>query len=83
MGFLTESQKSELLSKLHGKIGCATCAYSNHSLHDEILALPIVERGVPSGLSVNDQKFVPIVMAICSSCSRASFFAATPLISLT
>jgi len=77
MGALSESEKEGVLAKIRQQYkGCPDCSpIGGGSSMGDIVALSVVEKGIPSGLTLGSQ-FIPAIPITCNSCGRITFFAA-------
>ena len=78
MGVLSEVKKSNALAAIQQKYrGCPLCApFGTRSSLGDVVALPLVEKGIPSGLTLGNQ-FMPVIPVVCENCGHTTFFSAT------
>lgn len=84
MPYLSSSQKDELLRKMRNRtFNCPNrCSAVGASAQiGDIVGLPVVEKGVPSGVVLGNQ-FVPAIPIICGNCGAIAFFSIAGLVDL-
>jgi predicted nucleic-acid-binding Zn-ribbon protein len=76
MPVMTESEHEDLISKLPTMLrGCPSCGGSAVTFARDIIALPTLEHGVPSGYDLSDKPVAAIVVK-CDSCGYLMLYRA-------
>lgn len=84
MPFLNSSQKRSALAKLQSRpFKCPNqCSvFGSQAEMGEVIGLPLVEHGVPSGLALGNQ-FMPVIPVVCKNCGGIAWYAAATLTDL-
>lgn len=76
MSLISDKEREQLAKDLRGSIrSCSSCELEGDLEVQQVVGIPTLERGLPSGLQQGDG-FFPVVPVVCSSCGRTEFFSA-------
>ncbi len=84
MPFMTSDQKDEAISQVRQRFKkCPNdCTVTGGSVEvGDLVGLPLVERGVPSGVVLGGQ-FMPVIPVVCKNCGCVTWFSAAGLVDL-
>ena len=75
MGLMSYSEQQQAVEKMKTKyVQCPNCRIPGGAIAD-VVAFPILERTVPSGIGPGDQMMVALPI-VCGTCGHVTFFAA-------
>ncbi len=81
MGLMSYSEQQKAISTLKTKYrGCPNCGSSGGGIGD-IVGVPILERGIPSGVAAGNQLLAMLPLT-CPDCGYVTFFAAKEFVEL-
>ena len=84
MPVLSPAQKERLLTKMRARqFNCPNkCSPLGTSGEiGDVVGIPVVEHGVPSGLILGNQ-FLPVIPIVCKGCGAVAWFSTAGLVDL-